>query len=132
MNPTNPQPSERVGELGEEIDLLIDHAEIAASKDNGMYAGMDNNPMNRQVIAREVREIITRRIQAFASKVEAEVIGEDEELDDAYNYDALPNNRPTASTINRHNTEIRKRNQDRAAQRQALSRLLQEEAGRKQ
>lgn len=62
-----PEPSvdeELREQYGKEIDLIIANAEQAAIDDKGMYAEMDNNPMNRQTLARDIMHLLTNRIEA--------------------------------------------------------------------
>jgi len=49
-------------ETGKSIDLIIAHAEQAAIDDKGMFAGMDNNLMNRQTIFNEVSQLINSEV----------------------------------------------------------------------
>jgi hypothetical protein len=44
--------------LNKQIELIIDRAETAADQDKGMFAAMDNVPMNRQTIFHEVGQLV--------------------------------------------------------------------------
>lgn len=58
--------------LGKSIDLIIDHAETKAASDKGMFAEMDNNPMNRQVIFAEVLSLVQTAIDTAVEQAEIE------------------------------------------------------------
>jgi len=111
MNPTNLQPSEGVGELRKEIRKCFTDTEMQRDDELTLF--------DTDQTIENIEHLITRRIQAFVSKVEEVVIGENEQFGPVpYIADEVVQNKPV-------------RNEMRIRQRQALSRLLQEEAGRK-